>query len=244
MSRSNPRSSVRNTARETGRYVVSTTLGEAVQAFVPHALPPGKTPLALDGLAELNRQAELALAKLSGVSGLVPSVEWLLYSAIRKEALLTSQIEGTQATITDLLNEEAGFIVSAELVLVATLLVIGLIVGLSEVHHATVSELNDVADAIGELNQSYAYTGFHKRKSFVACDAAVTYGSDFPYAPGAATVASAAYQTVTRVGRRAASVAEANALALFPRLVPVVPDIRLPEPVGPELEGPRTPELR
>ena len=35
MSRSNPRSSVRNTARETGRYVVSTTLGEAVQAFVP-----------------------------------------------------------------------------------------------------------------------------------------------------------------------------------------------------------------
>ena len=112
MSRSNPRSSVRNTARETGRYVVSTTLGEAVQAFVPHALPPGKTPLALDGLAELNRQAELALAKLSGVSGLVPSVEWLLYSAIRKEALLTSQIEGTQATITDLLNEEAGFSVS------------------------------------------------------------------------------------------------------------------------------------
>ena len=112
MSRSNPRSSVRNTARETGRYVVSTTLGEAVQAFVPHALPPGKTPLALDGLAELNRQAELALAKLSGVSGLVPSVEWLLYSAIRKEALLTSQIEGTQATITDLLNVEAGFSVS------------------------------------------------------------------------------------------------------------------------------------
>ena len=112
MSRSNPRSSVRNTARETGRYVVSTTLGEAVQAFVPHALPPGKPPLALDGLAELNRQAELALAKLSGVSGLVPSVEWLLYSAIRKEALLTSQIEGTQATITYLLNEEAGFSVS------------------------------------------------------------------------------------------------------------------------------------
>ena len=58
MSRSNPRSSVRNTARETGRYVVSTTLGEAEQALVPHALPTGKPPLALDGLAELNRQAE------------------------------------------------------------------------------------------------------------------------------------------------------------------------------------------
>ena len=46
------------------------------------------------------------------MSGLVPSVEWLLYSAIRKEALLTSQIEGTQATLTDLFNQEAGFAVS------------------------------------------------------------------------------------------------------------------------------------
>jgi Fic family protein len=42
----------------------------------------------------------------------VPSVDWLLYSAIRKEALLTSQIEGTQATLVDLLDEEAGFAVS------------------------------------------------------------------------------------------------------------------------------------
>jgi Fic family protein len=54
----------------------------------------------------------LALARLAGVSGLVPSVEWLLYSAIRKEALLTSQIEGTQATLTDLFDEEAGLKVS------------------------------------------------------------------------------------------------------------------------------------
>jgi len=56
-----------------------------------------------------NRQAELALARLARVSGLVPSVDWVLYSAIRKEALLTSQIEGTQATLTDLFDEEAGF---------------------------------------------------------------------------------------------------------------------------------------
>ena len=78
-----------------------------------------------------------------------------------------------------LLNDEAGFIVSAELVLVATLLVIGLIVGLSEVQHAVVSELNDVADAIGELNQCYSFSGFHKNKSFGHGTAAVTYGSDF-----------------------------------------------------------------
>jgi len=95
--------------RETGTYAISTTLGEPVRAFVPHPLPPARPALAPDLYADLNRQAELALARLAGVSGLVPSVDWLLYSAIRKEALLTSQIEGTQATLTDLFDEEAGF---------------------------------------------------------------------------------------------------------------------------------------
>ncbi len=95
--------------RDTGTYAISTTLGEPVRAFVPHALPPTRPALAPAVYAELNRQAELALARLAGVSGLVPSVDWLLYSAIRKEALLTSQIEGTQATLTDLFDEEAGF---------------------------------------------------------------------------------------------------------------------------------------
>lgn len=46
------------------------------------------------------------------MSGLVPSVDWLLYGAIRKEALLTSQIEGTQATLADVLDQEAGLAVS------------------------------------------------------------------------------------------------------------------------------------
>ncbi len=98
--------------RTTGTYATSTTLGESVQAFVPYALPPSGPALAVEAFVEQNRQAELALARLSGVSGLVPSVDWLLYSAIRKEALLTSQIEGTQATLTDLFDEEAGFAVS------------------------------------------------------------------------------------------------------------------------------------
>lgn len=98
--------------RSTGTYAISTTLGEPVRAFVPHPLPPTEPPLAADSHTALNRQAELALARLSGVSGLVPSVDWLLYSAVRKEALLTSQIEGTQATLTDLFDEEAGFKVS------------------------------------------------------------------------------------------------------------------------------------
>ena len=95
--------------RTTGTYALSTTLGESVQAFVPHALPPAQPELAPESYVAANRVAELALARLSGVAGLVPSVDWLLYSAVRKEALLTSQIEGTQATLADLFDDEAGF---------------------------------------------------------------------------------------------------------------------------------------
>ena len=98
--------------RKTGVYITSTTLGEAVEAFVPHALPPAKPALASEDFDAANRAAEFALARLSGVSGLVPSVDWVLYSAVRKEALLTSQIEGTQATLADLFDDEAGFAVS------------------------------------------------------------------------------------------------------------------------------------
>jgi hypothetical protein len=62
-----------------------------------------------------------------------------------------------------LLLDEGGFIVSAELVLVATLVVVGLIVGLSEVQHAVVNELNDVGEAIGAMNQTFSFSGFSKR---------------------------------------------------------------------------------
>jgi len=98
--------------RATGTYVTATTLGEPVRAFVPRPLPPARPALAPESYEAGTRDAELALARLSGVSGLVPSVEWLLYSAIRKEALLTSQIEGTQATLTDLFDGEAGLVVA------------------------------------------------------------------------------------------------------------------------------------
>lgn len=98
--------------RHAGSYTITTMLGEAVRAFVPHALPPAGPPLSAEAFDAQHRAAELALARLSGVSGLVPSVDWVLYSAIRKEALLTSQIEGTRATLTDLFDEEAGLEVS------------------------------------------------------------------------------------------------------------------------------------
>ena len=95
--------------RNTGTYTVSTTLGEQVKAFVPLPLPPVNPSIEPNHYADLNQQAELAIARLNGVSALVLSVDWFLYSAVRKEALLTSQIEGTQATLVDLLDDESGF---------------------------------------------------------------------------------------------------------------------------------------
>lgn len=62
------------------------------------------------------------------------------------------------------LNDEIGFIISSELVLVATICVIGLITGLVEVQFAVVNELNDVSEAIGSLNQSFFFTGFTATK--------------------------------------------------------------------------------
>jgi hypothetical protein len=59
--------------------------------------------------------------------------------------------------------DDAGFVVSTELVLVATVLVIGLIVGLTELRNQVVQELADVAMAIGNINQSYYYDGIAKQ---------------------------------------------------------------------------------
>jgi len=57
-------------------------------------------------------------------------------------------------------QDENGFVISAELVLVLTIAVLAMIVGLSEVAVAVNTELNDISNAIGAFNQSYAYTGF------------------------------------------------------------------------------------
>ncbi len=71
----------------------------------------------------------------------------------------------------NLMNDESGVIISAELVLVLTIAVLTMIVGLTEVAVAINTELNDLSNAFGALNQSFAFTGFHsidnKVKSFV-----------------------------------------------------------------------------
>ncbi len=61
--------------------------------------------------------------------------------------------------VKNFINDEAGFIVSAELILVSTILVIGLIVGLVELQSSILHELNDVGEAIGSINQSYSFAG-------------------------------------------------------------------------------------
>ena len=94
--------------RTTGRYERTRLGGEEIAAFLPEPLPPRGPPLRVVGaLAEQVRRAEVALAQLELAGAMVPSVGWFLYSFVRKEAVISSQIEGTQATLLDLLQYEA-----------------------------------------------------------------------------------------------------------------------------------------
>ena len=95
-------------ARTTGTYERSTVGGESVEAFMPRPLPPMDPPLDLSGdLALLLARANESVRLLELAGDLVPSVEWFVYAFVRKEAVLSAQIEGTQATLMDLLEVEA-----------------------------------------------------------------------------------------------------------------------------------------
>ena len=88
-----------------GRFVETPVAGEVVRAFVPPALPPVPP---IDILALLDRLglAERALGRLDGITTLLPRHELFLYMYVRKEVVLSSQIEGTQSTLSDLLRFE------------------------------------------------------------------------------------------------------------------------------------------
>lgn len=94
-----------NPDQRLGRYVETPVAGEMVRAFVPPPLPPKPR---IDVLALLDRLslAERALGRLDGITMLLPRQELFLYMYVRKEAVLSSQIEGTQSTLTDLLRFE------------------------------------------------------------------------------------------------------------------------------------------
>ena len=94
--------------RNTGRYERTKIGGEEVAAFVPFALPPADPPVTLTPhLSARLRAAEAALIRLELAGEMVPSLDWFIYAFVRKEAVLSSQIEGTQATLADLLAFEA-----------------------------------------------------------------------------------------------------------------------------------------
>lgn len=87
----------------TGRYVVTSTTGERVEAFVPAPLPPHPA-LELHGpVQQALERALLALGRLDGVTTLLPDPALFIYAYVRKEAVLSSQIEGTQSSLSDLL---------------------------------------------------------------------------------------------------------------------------------------------
>jgi Fic family protein len=95
-----------------GKYITISTVGETVEAFLPAPLPPVPD---IEWGSELRQQFEhayLALGRLDSISGLLPDTGLFLYMYVRKEAVLSSMIEGTQSSLSDLLmyelNQPAG----------------------------------------------------------------------------------------------------------------------------------------
>ena len=89
--------------RTTGEYVDVSTVGATARAFVPAALPPVPA-LSIDAhlRSRLDRSL-LELGRLDSISALLPNPDLFLYSYVRKEAVVSSQIEGTQSSLSDLL---------------------------------------------------------------------------------------------------------------------------------------------
>ncbi len=92
--------------RTSGQYLTNNVAGEAYRAFLPAPLPPDP-PIDLEGeLLRLLEQATRDLGRLDGIAGVLPDTQLFLYQYVRKEAVLSSQIEGTQSSFSDLLLYE------------------------------------------------------------------------------------------------------------------------------------------
>jgi Fic family protein len=89
-----------------GQYLLSTVGGEQVKSYLPAPLPP-KPPIDLGPFQELLGKANQALGRLDFVTRLLPDPTIFIYQYVRKEALLSSQIEGTQSSFSDLLLFES-----------------------------------------------------------------------------------------------------------------------------------------
>jgi Fic family protein len=111
-----------------GTYTVSSTGIEAVRAFIPPPLPPDP-PVNLTALVGLLDSATVALGRLDGITAALPSPPLFIYMYVRKEALLSSQIEGTQSSLSDLLLFES-----------------------DEIPHVPIDDVEEVSSYVAALN--------------------------------------------------------------------------------------------
>ena len=89
-----------------GQWAETAVAGEKVRAFLPPPLPP-IPPIDLTAFSGLIEKANLSLGRLDGVTSILPAPPLFIFMYVRKEALLSSQIEGTQSSLSDLLLFEA-----------------------------------------------------------------------------------------------------------------------------------------
>lgn len=89
-----------------GTYINCRTPEESYRAFIPPSLPP-ESPLKLEGLYSLWEKANQAIGRLDGISSHLPDSNLFIYFYVRKEALLSAQIEGTQSTFSEVLLFES-----------------------------------------------------------------------------------------------------------------------------------------
>jgi Fic family protein len=92
----------------TGQFEITKTGEEKVSAFVPYALPPVPALEITQVRQALLDKALLACGRLDAITSLLPDPEIFLYSYVRREAVLSSQIEGTQSSLSDLIKHELG----------------------------------------------------------------------------------------------------------------------------------------
>ncbi|MCP4374785.1 MAG: Fic family protein [bacterium] len=96
--------------KASGTYITTSVAGESFRSFVPNPLPPAPPLQLTQKDHDLIEKANLALGHLDGVTTLLPDVSLFLYFYVRKEAVLSSQIEGTQSSISDLLMHEENLV--------------------------------------------------------------------------------------------------------------------------------------
>jgi Fic family protein len=87
----------------TGRYETTSVGGEHARAFTPHPLPPEPSLDLSNARQRLLERATLSLGRLDSITLLLPDPNLFLYAYVRREAVLSSQIEGTQSSLSDLL---------------------------------------------------------------------------------------------------------------------------------------------